>query len=719
MEDDITDDVDMMWSIKWSITSKMTSYRNQHEEGYHNRNANEGFDRMLRISGRSLSSLEYVSSENCNIATLTNSLFQQKPDIRIRVDILCKEGKVKEAISLLHVMDSSHLGTDSSKIYDRLLQGCIVKKSLADGKRLHVHIIKTGFSPGVVLRNRILDMYSKCGSVENARQMFDKMPMRFVSSWNTMITGYAKWGRLENARELFDKMPERDSISWNAMIAGYAGDGEGEQAQKLFGQMHSEGIEMNEFTFGSVLSVCANTRDLMLGQQIHVHVIKTELQSSVIVGSALLDTYAKSGCIEDARHLFGKMPERNLVSWTAMISGYAQNGYSEEALNVFCQMLGVDVKPNEFTFASVLSSCATLPAPEAGKQVHVHVIRNGFEFNIFVASALLDMYAKCGSIKRARMVFDQMPMRDDVLWNAMIVGYAQNGDGEETLRLFKQMLQAGVKPDHITFIGVLSACSHTGLIEEGYSYFDSMSRDYFITPRADHYACMIDLVGRAGLLDLAEDLINKMPIEPDAIVWSALLGACRIHGNIDLGKRAAEGLLKLEPLNVVTHILLSNIYAAAGRWDEAAKIRKLMKERGVKKKPGCSWIEVKGRVHAFVVEDRSHPRTEEIYFALDRLAAQIKDAGYVPDTNFVLHDVEEEQKEHMLCYHSEKLALAFGIISMPPETTIRIVKNLRVCGDCHAAIKFISKIVKREIIIRDASRFHHFKDGHCSCRDYW
>eukprot|EP01018_Ginkgo_biloba_P028364 Gb_34248 [translate_table: standard] len=685
-----------------------------------------------------LAGFDHLPSSGFKIATITNTAhgrlgkkprkeefddksyhaIHQNESLKAMVQVLCKEGRLKEAVGLLHMMGKGDIGTDSDT-YDRLLQQCIDMKSLAEGKRLHIHIMKTGFMPGVFLSNRIVDMYAKCGSMENARQVFEKMPMRSVSSWNTMISGYAKCGSVENARQLFDKMPERDGISWNSMIAGYARHGKGWEAMKLFREMRRTCMRMDKFTFGSVLSACASLLTLELGEQIHAHVIKTEFESNVVVGSALLDTYAKSGCTEYARQMFDKMPERNLVSWTTMIAGYSQNGHSEEALNLFCQMPVAEVRPNEFTFASVLSSCASLAALEHGKQVHVNVIRNGFESNVFVGSALVDMYAKCGSIESARQVFDEMPTRDIVLWNVMIVGYAQNGSGKLALELFEQMLLEGVKPDHITFIGVLSACSHAGLVDEGHDYFDSMTRDHCITPGADHYACMIALLGRAGRLDLAEEFINNMPFEPDAIVWGAMLGACRIHGDVELGKRAAECLLELDPQNAGTHVLLSNIYAAAAKWDEVAKVRKLMKERGVKKKPGCSWIEVKSRVHAFIAEDRSHPQTEEIYATLESLAARMKDEGYIPNTNFVLHDVEEEQKEHILSYHSEKLAVSFGIISTPPGTTIRIVKNLRVCGDCHTVIKFMSKIVEREIIARDANRFHYFKNGQCSCGDYW
>jgi pentatricopeptide repeat protein len=329
------------------------------------------------------------------------------------------------------------------------------------------------------------------------------------------------------------------------------------------------------------------------------------------------------------------------------------------------------------------------------------------------------MYSKCGSIEDAFQTFDVMSERNVISWNAMIAGCAQHGCGKEALKLFAQMPQAGIEPDHISFVSALSACSHSGLVDEGLQLFDSMCRDYCIAPREVHYACMIDLLGRAGRLDEARDFMKTIPFAPDAYVWGALLGACRLYGNIDLGKHAAECLFQLEPHNAAKYVLLSNIYAAAGRWDDVAKVRKIMKDRGVQKQPGCSWIEVKNKVHTFMVEDKSHPQTEEIYSTLEELARQMEAAGYVPDTNFVLHDVEMEQKEHSLYHHSEKLAIAFGLISTLPGLPVRIIKNLRVCGDCHTATKFISKIVEREIIIRDANRFHHFKDGLCSCGDYW
>lgn len=565
-----------------------------------------------------------------------------------------------------------------------------------------------------------------------------------------MMAGYAKFRRLDFARELFDEMPGRDVTSWNTIIAAYEQQGCGEEASRLFCQLICAGVRPNHFTFASVLSASAGLLDVEQGKQLHAYIIRIGFLSNMFVGSALVDTYAKCGSIDDAREvfdqmpvrdvlcwntmiagysqygnieiahlLFEKMPQRNEVSWNTMIAGFAQQGQAEEALGLFCQMREAGLKPDQYTLASVLSCWASLAALEHGRQGHGHIIRIGYEIKIPVQNALVAMYAKCGIIRDARRVFNKMPVRDVVSWNSLIDGCAQHGFGKEALQLFEQMQQIGLKPNHITFLVVLTACSHAGLVDEGRFYFDCMNRDRCITPTTAHYACMIDLLGRAGRLNEAEDFIRKMAVEPDGRVWAALLGACRIHGDIKLGIHAAECLLEWEPQASATYVLLSNIHAAAGQWDAVARVRKLMKDRGVKKKPGCSWIDVKNRVHAFRVEDRFHPQTTEIYAMLEKLTLQLKDAGYVPDTNFVLFDVDEEHKGHILRHHSEKLAIAFGLINTPQGTPIRVINNLRVCGDCHTAIKLISKIVRREIVVRDSSRFHHFKDGLCSCHDYW
>eukprot|EP01018_Ginkgo_biloba_P036876 Gb_04828 [translate_table: standard] len=673
--------------------------------------------------------------------------------------------------------------------YAYLLRECVNRKALAEGKQVHAHLIKSRFEPDMFVYNNLISMYIKCGSLTDARQLFDNMPERNVVSWSAMVAGcaqqgfgeealklfcemqqagmdfdqfifssvvracsgiadedqgrqvhahiiktefetdvfvgsalvdmYAKCQCLDDARNVFDHLSERDVITWSGMISVYAQQGHGEEALKLFCEMQGFGVKPNHFTFVSVLMACTNISSLNHGKQVHSYIIKRGFESYAFVGSALDDMYAKCGNLEDARYVFDKMPKHDAVSWNSMISGYAQKGYGEEALKLFCQMQQTSMKPDEFTFASVFRACANLATLEFGSQLHALSAKTGLESDICVGSALLDMYAKCGSIEGAKRMFNEMPKKDVVAWNAMIAGCAQHGYGKEALQLFDKMQESGVKPNHITFAGIICACTHAGLVDEGHRYFYSMSRDHGITPRMSNYACMVDLLGRAGHLDEADDFISQMTVEPDVVVWRTLLGACRIHGDMEIAKRAADNILRLEPQDAATYVLLSNMYAASGKWDDAAKVRKMMKDQRVLKEPGCSWIEVQNRVHAFVMGDKSHPLTEEIHAKLEEITLHMRDAGYVMNTSFVPCDLEQEQKEHSLGHHSEKLAIAFALITTSPGTVIRIFKNLRVCSDCHTATKFMSEIAGREIVVRDAYRFHHFKDGMCSCGDYW
>jgi pentatricopeptide repeat protein len=329
------------------------------------------------------------------------------------------------------------------------------------------------------------------------------------------------------------------------------------------------------------------------------------------------------------------------------------------------------------------------------------------------------MYCKCGVLEDGWKLFVQVPRRDVVTWNAMISGYAQHGEGKKALGLFDEMIEKGMKPDWITFVAVLMACNHAGFTDLGVKYFHSMAKDYGLVAKPDHYTCMVDLLGRAGKLVEAVDLIEKMPFKPHAAVFGTLLGACRIHKNTEMAEFASQKLLNLDPASATGYVQLANVYAATKRWDHVARVRKSMKSCKVVKTPGYSWIEVKSMAHQFRSGDKFHPELASIHGKLKELEKKMKLAGYVPDLEFALHDVGEEQKEQLLLWHSEKLAIAYGLIKLPPGTPIRVFKNLRVCGDCHRAIKYISQIERREIIVRDTTRFHHFKDGHCSCADYW
>ncbi|XP_057873039.2 pentatricopeptide repeat-containing protein At3g12770 [Cryptomeria japonica] len=677
----------------------------------------------------------------------------------------------------------------NSTTFASILPACAKMGILEQGMDIHQRMKDGGISSDIIVATALVDMYAKCGNIDKARELFDRMPQKDVFSWTVMIAGYAqngfvekalvtfrqmqlaglkpncttfasilpacakiralehgmdihqrimeggflsdivvgnalvdmyaKCGRIDKARKLFDRMPQRNVVSWNAIIAGYAQNGFGENALETFKQMQLAGVNPDSTTFASILSACAKMGALVQGMGIHQSIKDRGILPDIIVATALVDMYAKCGSIDKARELFDKMPQRDVFSWTAMIAGYAQNGFVEKALETFRQMQLVSLKPNSTTFASVLPACAKMGALKQGMDIHQSIKDRGFLSDVVVATALVDMYAKCGSIDKARDLFDEMPQKNVVSWNAMIAGYAQNGFSNDAFKIFELMKHSGTYPDSVSFACVIYACSHAGLVDEGCTYFNHMSNLYCITPTVDHYVCMVDLLARAGYLEDTLNFIIKIPVKPVMVMWMCYLGACRAHKNIGLGVFTAMQLLDLDPKNATTYVFLSNLYAEVGRWSEVQMVRRLMKDRGVKKIPGCSWIEDHKTVHAFCIGDRSHPQTQDIYAKLEKLEWEMKAAGYVPDSRRSLNDVEEEEKEVFLCYHSEKLAIAFGLLNTPPETTIRVVKNLRVCADCHTATKFISKIVTREIVVRDANRFHHFKQGECSCRDFW
>lgn len=529
----------------------------------------------------------------------------------------------------------------------------------------------------------------------------------------------ASFDSLGSVRKVFDEMPERDLVSWNTLIAGAAEIGMYFEALTMVRDMGVSGLKPDSFTLSSILPIFAEYVDDYKGREIHGFAIRHAFDSDVFIGSSLIDMYANCTNVEYLCRVFDNLPNPDPISWNSIIAGLVQNGMFDEGLKLFRKMLILQIKPMAVTFSSIMPACAHLTTLHLGKHLHGYVIRGGFDRNAFVASSLIDMYVKCGNNRIAKRVFDRIQSPDIVSWTAMIMGYALHGPAQKALSLFQQMEMENVKPNHVAFVAVLTACSHAGLVDKAWDYFHRMSKDYRITPRLEHYAAVADLLGRAGKLEEAYDFISTMHIKPTASVWSTLLAACRVHKNAKLAEKVAQKIFEIEPRNLGSHVLMSNIYSAAGRWSEATKVRMTMKHKGMKKQPACSWIEVKNELHGFVAHDTSHPWYGDIMKALEVLMELMKRDGYVPNTEDVLHDVEEEQKRHMLCGHSERLAIAFGIIRTPPGTTIRVTKNLRVCVDCHTAIKYISRIVGREIVVRDLNRFHHFKDGECSCRDYW
>ncbi|XP_021909401.1 pentatricopeptide repeat-containing protein At4g02750 [Carica papaya] len=559
--------------------------------------------------------------------------------------------------------------------------------------------------------NCLMGGFVKRKRIGDARRLFDRMPMKDEISWNTMITGYAQNGEIAEARRLFEESPIRDVFTWTAMVSGYVQNGMVDEARIIFDEMPDK----NAVSWNAMIAGYVQTKRMDKARELFEAMPCRNVSS----WNTMVTGYAQSGCLDQARNLFDRMPKRDSISWAAMVAGYSQSGYSEEALGLFVLMQRDGEKLNRSSFSCSLSTCANTASLELGKQLHGRLVKAGYETGCFVGNALLLMYCKCGSIDEAYSAFEEIAEKDAVSWNTMIAGYARHGFGKEALRVFESMKAAGTKPDDATMVAVLSACSHTGLVERGKQYFYSMNRDYGITANSRHYTCMVDLLGRAGLLEEAQNLMRNMPFEPDAATWGALLGASRIHGNTELGEKAAEIIFEMEPDNSGMYVLLSNLYAASGRWADVGKMRLKMRDKGVKKVPGYSWLEVQNKIHTFSVGDCLHPDKDKIYAFLEELDLKMKREGYISSTKLVLHDVEEEEKEHMLKYHSEKLAVAYGILSIPAGRPIRVIKNLRVCEDCHNAIKCISKIFGRSIIVRDNNRFHHFSSGSCSCGDYW
>lgn len=537
---------------------------------------------------------------------------------------------------------------------------------------------------------------------------------------------YSHFRAIDNARKVFDETPEKTIFVWNALLRALALADEGEEAVALCREMGAVGMVPDSFTYSYALKACvASSSSGALAErrvrEIHGHVLRHGFELRVHVATTLVDCYGKLGRVEHSRRVFDGMGERNVVSWSAMIACYA-NGRPFDALMLFGEMMvrEPNTVPNSVTVVSVIQACAGLAALGQGKLLHACVLRRGLDSIVTVFNALIAMYVKCGSLETGRRVFEQMEGRRDVVsWNSVIAGYGIHGFGREAILLFEEMVGNGVSPSPITFVSVLGACSHAGLVQEGKRLFTSMSHEYGIIPRAEHYACMVDLLGRAGQLDEAAKIVEEMRIEPGPTVWGSLLGACRIHGHVGLAERACARLFELEPLNAGNYVLLADIYAEAKMWEEVSSVKKILEGKGLQKIPGCSWIEVQKKIYSFVSVDDMNPQIEQLHALVVRFVTEMKEAGYVPNTKVVLYDLDQDEKERIVLGHSEKLALAFGLINSGKGEVIRITKNLRLCEDCHTVTKFISKLTNREILVRDVNRFHHFRDGMCSCLDYW
>ncbi|XP_057947780.1 pentatricopeptide repeat-containing protein At3g13880 [Malania oleifera] len=605
-----------------------------------------------------------------------------------------RTGANEEMLRLLVKMHQLGLNLNTY-VLGSVLKACSLdfSYSLECGKMLHGSIVKTGINMDIVVGTALLDMYAKIGDLHDATQIFKLMPSHNVVTYNAMIAGFLQSETLCEA-----------SVN---------------EALNLFPEMQQRGIRPSKFTFSTILKACNEVQDFEYGKQIHAQICKSNLQADEFIGTALIELYAASGSIDDGLKCFNSTPKLDIASWTSMISGHVQNGLFEKAVTLFLELLASGRKPDEFIISSMLSACANFAAARSGEQIQGYAVKTGIENFTIIQNLQICMYAKSGDIDSAQLTFEEMENPDVVSWSVMICSNAQHGCARDALNLFELMKGFEISPNDITLLGVLTACSHGGLVKEGLQFFESFKKNLGMTPNVKHSASIVDLLGRAGRLADAENFIMNSGFEDDPVMWRALLSACRVHKDTFAGKRAAERVIELEPQAAASYVLLYNIYIDAGVQMPATKIRELMKDRGVKKEPGLSWIEVGNTVHSFVAGDRSHPKSQIILAQLEEMLEKIKKIGCIHD-KLVSDSSDLEHKDNTVVnYHSEKLAVSFGIISLPAIAPVRVMKNLRVCRACHETVKLFSRVEKREIILRDPIRFHRFREGSCSCGDYW
>ncbi|MBA0835633.1 hypothetical protein Goarm_007904, partial [Gossypium armourianum] len=720
---------------------------------------------------------EYIETKlvifyaKCGAFDVANNLFSR---LRVKnvfswaaiIGLKCRIGLNEEALMGFSEMQENGFLPDNF-VVPNALKACGALLWLGYGKGVHGHVVKVGFDGCVFVASSLIDMYGKCGALEDARKVFDALIQRNVIAWNSMIVGYmqngmneqaigvfhemrmegvepsqvsvssflsasanlgaigegkqghaiavlhgfeldsilgssvlnfySKVGLIDDADLVFDKMLEKDVVTWNLIISSYLQSGLVNKALDMCHLMRSENLRFDCVTLSSILTAAANSSNIKLGKEGHCYCIRNSLQSDVVVASSIVDMYAKCGRIDYAGHVFSSTTNKdiilwntllaayanvghsgealklfyqmqlesvppnvaswnsvilgfirnsqlneakeffsqmqllgvhpNLITWTTLITGLSHNGFHDEALQVFQEMQESGIKPNTVSISSALSACTNVTSLQHGRAIHGYAIRHDLGSQISVSTALIDMYAKCGCLSRAKRVFDHISSNELPVYNAMISAYALHGQAGEALAVYKNLKEAGIEPDGITFTSVLSACSHTGLVNEGLEIFIEMASKHHLSPSMEHYGCVVSLLSRSGRLDEAFRLILTMPYEPDAHIIGQLIAKCREHNEIELVEHLSKYLLELEPDNSGNYVAISNAYATAGRWDDVSEIRDLMKEKGLKKSPGCSWIQIGEKLHSFIAGDGSHPNTEDIQATLALLGIDMKSSA--------------------------------------------------------------------------------------------
>lgn len=700
---------------------------------------------------------------------------------------LVDAGLFQEAIEFYHRMRCEGIKADNFT-FPFVIKACAGVLGLEEGRSVHSMVIKLGFDADIYVCNALILMYAKVGCVEDSERVFERMPVRDLVSWNSMVRGYVLvgdgWGslmcfkkmqkvgvgldrisctsalgacalehQLLSGKEIFcqvlrngleldpmiqssvidmfgkcgevdyaegfcEGISQKNVVVWNSMIGAYAVN---DKPFKSFACMETM-QEANNYvapdtvTLINLLPSCSSLRALSRGKAIHGYAIRKGFLSHLVLETSLIDLYGKCGSSVLAERVFFRMEERNLVSWNAMIAAYVQNSKEREAINTFRDLQLEPYASDEMTFATVLAGYAEIALPKEGKQIHGLIYKLGITLHTYVPNALIHMYSKCGDLEAARKVFDGLEFEDLVSWNTIIMAYAIHGYGEYCFKLFSNMINDGHEPDGSTFVSLLSACSIAGIVDEGWKFFDSMKKDYGLDPGIEHYGCMLDLLGRGGNLESAKRLIEEMPLEPTPRIWGSLLAASRHHRNIKMAELASDNIFSLDSDNTGCYILLANMYADVGRWEDVGRVRNLMKSLGLKAAGSCSIVEHNGKIYRFKNHDKSQDESYTIYDVLHILSTKIGEDVYL--SKFKPTESIKKRGDSPL-FHSVRLATCFGLIKKTIGETVLVRKNVRLCEDCHSATKKISLVTKREIVVGDSKIYHHFKDGNCSCGDYW
>ncbi|KAI5070869.1 hypothetical protein GOP47_0015212 [Adiantum capillus-veneris] len=674
--------------------------------------------------------------------------------------------------------------------YSCVLKACALTGAIEKGKEFHKEISRQGLlEHNVVLGTALVDMYAKCGDLSQAHSVLQKLPSRNVVSWSALIAGYAqkgqgrqaldcfvqmqregilpnavtyvsvlkacavigaldkgkqihdeilrqgllaqniilgnalvdmyaKCGALPQARSVLERLSSRDVVSWSALITGYVQEGQGQEALKCFEQMQSEGIALDATTYLCILKACAVIGAVNKGKQIHEEILrKGLLEHDIVLGNALVDMYAKCGALSQAQSALEKLRFRDVVSWSALITGYVKNEQGQHALDCFEGMQREGIRPNSVTYMSLLKACALIGAIDKGKKIHDEVSRQGLlEHDILLGGALVDMYAKCGALPQAQSVMEKLPFHDVVSWSALIAGYAQKGQGEQALNCFEEMQREGIPPDLVTFLCLLNLCNHQGLVEKAQELFNNMEATYGLKPDVDCFTCMVDLLGRAGHLDKAVEVLQKMPFPANSSTWLCLLGACRKWVDVNVGIWAFEQAVELDRCNASAYRVMVSIYEAAGMPEKAKDIEALRIQNRAWKQPGRSlWMASNNLAHEFCVGDSEHVQSKEIDLKLEDIAHKMSQEECLPISNWVAHDMSHATNPPLLCSHSQNFAVACALINTRLGEDILVRSEMQMCRDCHNITSFISKIERRRIVIIGADFRHCFEEGKCLC----